>query len=157
MIDIDYPDPIVKTLILFLQTTRGVLKYIDAHTYREAHISSVQLIVLYTLSCNQGIMTHSELADWTQTERHNITTLVQRMKKDGLITVERSNRDRRVVNVILTDKGKQTLDQARPVAADVVNQAMSTITESDAAILEKLLRVLRQNAQSGLERLSRST
>ena len=44
-----------------------------------------------------------------------------------------------------------------PVAKNVVNQIMLSITEDDAALLAKLLRVLRQNAQSGLEDLTKRT
>jgi hypothetical protein len=34
------------------------------------------------------------------------------------------------------------------VAKEIVSQVMSSITKGDAALLEKLLRVLKQNAQS---------
>jgi DNA-binding MarR family transcriptional regulator len=79
-------------------------------------------------------------------EQHNMTTLVERLKRDGLVTAERDNRDKRFVNVTLTDKGREVVSQATPVARDIVNQVMSSICEGDAALTEKLLRVLRQNA-----------
>jgi len=42
-----------------------------------------------------------------------------------------------------------------PVAKEVVDQVMSSITESDATLLEKLLRALRQNADRGLEHVAK--
>ena len=103
------------------------------------------------LASNNGVMTPSELAEWTQTERHNITTLTERMKRDGLIRTERNPRDKRVVNASLTDKGREVLIQAMPVAREIIDQVMSSISEDDALLLEKSLRTLRQNAHDGLE------
>ena len=151
MINVDHEDTILRTFILFVQTAREVLKYTDAYLYREVHLSTIKLIVLRVLASNNGVMTPSEIAEWTQTERHNITELVNRMKREGLVTAERNNRDRRFVNITLTDKGREVLGQTMPVAREIVNQVMSSTTESDAILLEKLLRVLRQNAQGRLE------
>jgi len=96
-------------------------------------------------------MKPSELAEWTQTERHNITALVERMKQDGLITTERNSNDKRLLDVILTDNGRDVLSQAMPVAREITNHIMSSLTEADTALLEETLRLLRQNAHSGLE------
>ena len=151
MIDVDHEDTILRTFILFVQTARVVLKYTDAYLYRKAGLSAIKLIVLRVLLSNNGSMTPSEIAEWTQTERHNITELVNRMKREGLVTAERNNRDRRFVNITLTDKGREVLGQTMPVAREIVDQVMSSTTEGDAILLEKLLRVLRQNAQDRLE------
>jgi len=100
-------------------------------------------------------MMPSKIAEWTDTERHNITAVINRMSQDGLVVTERNSSNKRLVNIILTDKGKKVLTQAMPVARDVVNQVMFSITEGDAAQLEKPLRVLRQNAHYGLERFAK--
>jgi MarR family 2-MHQ and catechol resistance regulon transcriptional repressor len=151
LIDIDYEDTILRSFILFVQTAYAILKYADAHLYRKARLSISKLIVMRALASNNGSITPSELAEWTQTERHNITTLIERMKRDGLIRTERNPRDRRFVNVSLTDKGREVLMQAMPVAREIVDQVMSSISEDDALLLEKSLRGLRQNAHHGLE------
>jgi len=146
LIDIDHEDTILRAFILFVQTGQAVLKYADAHLYRKTRLSVIKLIVLRALASNNGVMTPSEIAQWTQTERHNITALVGRMKQDGLVTAERDSRDKRVVNITLTDRACEVVMQAMPVARQIVNNVMSSITERDAALLEKRLRVLRQNA-----------
>ncbi len=151
MIDVDHEDTIIRSFILFVQTAYVVLKYADAHLYRKAHLSISKLIVMRAIASNNGSITPSELAEWTQTERHNITTLIERMKRDGLIKTERNSRDRRFVNVSLTDKGREVLMQAMPVAREIVDQVMSSISEDDALLFEKLLRALRQNAHHGLK------
>ena len=77
------------------------------------------------------------------------------MRRDGLVTTERNNSDKRFVNVTLTDKGRDVLGRAMLVATEVVNQVMLSISEDDSALLEKPLRVLRQNAHDGLEHVAK--
>ena len=72
------------------------------------------------------------------------------MRRDGLVTTERNSSDKRSVNVTLTDEGWQTLNRVMPVAKEIVDQVMSSIDEGDAALLDKYLRTLRQNAYGGL-------
>ena len=149
-IDVDHEDAVLRTFILFVQTARAVLKYTDADLHKKACLSTVKLIVLRALASNDGTMTPSEIAEWTQTERHNITALIKRMRQDGLVTAERNSSNKRLVNITLTDKGRETLNRAMPVAKEIVDQVMLSIDEGDAALLEKYPRTLRQNAHHGL-------
>ena len=151
LIDVSHDDTIVRTFILLVQTARSISKYADSRLYRKARLSVVKLIALRALASNNGVMTPSEIAEWTQTEPHNMTGLVDRMRQDGLVTAERDSSNRRLVNVALTDKGQEVLSQAMLVAREVVNQVMLSIDEGDAALLEKHLRTLRQNAYDGFE------
>jgi DNA-binding MarR family transcriptional regulator len=150
LIEVDHEDAILNTFMLFVQTAQGVLKYTEARLYRQARLSVSKLVILKALASNGGTMMPSEIARWTNTERHNITALVARMRQDGLVTAERNSSDKRFVNIKLTDKGREVLSQAMPVAREVVNQVMLSITEGDTALLKEKLRILRQNAHYGL-------
>ena len=151
IIDIDHEDTVLRTFILFVQTARAVLKYADARLYRKARLSIIKLIALRALASSNGVMIPSEIAEWTQTERHNITALIGRMRRDGLVTAERNSSNKRLVNITLTDKGREALNRAMPVAKEIVDQVMLSVDEGDSALLEKYLRTLRQNAHYGLE------
>jgi len=152
LIEIDHEDTVLSTFMLFVQTAQAVLKYADAYLYRKAGLSVSKLIILKALDSSARAMRPSELANWTNTERHNITTLIRRMKKEGLITAERnSNGSKRFVNINLTDKGREVLGHAMPVAKEIVDQVMLSISDGDAVPLKEKLRTLRQNAHHGLE------
>jgi len=155
LVDVGYDDTVLKTFILFVRSVRAALKYADTHFYREANLSVSKFIVLLALATNGNSMTPSEIAVCTHTERHNITTLVDRLKQGGLVGTKRNNRDKRSVIIMLTDKGREVLSQAMPVAKEIVHQVMVSIDEGDAVLLEKLLRVLRQNAYQGLENVNK--
>ena len=155
LIDVEHEDTFTRMYILFDQTAHVVRKYGDTYLRRKAKLSAIKFIVLQALTGHGGTMTPTELAEWTHTERHNITTLVYRMSKEGLISTERNSRDRRSVNVTLTDKGRKVHSQAVPVLRDIVKQVVSSISESDATLLEKPLNVLWQNAHDGLQHLTK--
>ena len=151
MIDVNHDDIILRTFILFVQTAREVMKYADAYLHKKACLSTVKLVALQALASNNRAMTPSEIAEWTQTERHNITTLINRMKRDGLVKAKRQTADKRFVDVTLTDKGREALKRCMPMAKEIIDQVMLPIDAGDAAHLEKQLRRLRQNAHYGLE------
>ena len=140
--------------MLFVQTANAVLKYANSHFNRAAGISITKFTVLRILAANGGTMTPTEIAQRTLTERHNITTLVDRLEHDGLVKTRRNDRDRRSVNVTLTNKGRELLTQAIPTEREIANQTMSLVTEGDIALMEKSLRLLRRNAHRGLEHVA---
>ena len=155
MISIDGQGTSLVTFILFWQTAREVSKYIDTYLFKNAKLSTVQLIVLQSIDHNKGVMKPSEIAHWTHTERHNITTLVQRMKKDGLVRVERDKKNRRTVNVFITEKGRVVLEKTTPIAQEAVDQVMSSISDDDMSSFQRITRSLRENAHQGITEITR--
>jgi DNA-binding MarR family transcriptional regulator len=154
LIDVHPEHTRTRVFILFVQTADAVVKYADASFYK-AGLSVIKFIVLRVLAANGGTMTPSEIAEWTLRERHSITTLVDRMRKDGLVKTQPHGTDKRSINVILTDKGREVLRQATVVAREIVNQAMLSISEDDTLRFEESLRVLRQNAHHGLAHVTK--
>ena len=142
-----HEDPVLKTFMLFIQAAREVIKYSDSRFFRSLHLSTVKYIVLKALVNSGGTLTHSDIAIWTDTKRHNITTLVKRMKVEGLVTSERNEEDKRFTQVRITDKGRGLFSQANLVAYDLINEAMSGIGKRQAAQLDRILRILRDNIQ----------
>lgn len=155
MLDIDHPDSILRTFILFVQASDAAMKYANAHLSRKDGLSAVKFAVLRILAANGGTMTPSRIAEWTFRERHDITTLVDRLERDDLVVREPDHRDRRFVNISLTSRGRTVLDQATPIAREIVDRVMLSISRREVALLERLLRILRENACTGLERVSK--
>lgn len=110
--NVRHKDTISRNFILFIQTADTLLKYMDACFYKKARLSTIKLIVLRILAANGGKMKPSEIASRTFREQHNITTLVDYMRRDGLVISERNSSNKRLVNVTLTDKGRDVLSQS---------------------------------------------
>ena len=155
MININHEDAVLRSYILFVQTARSASRYADAHLYRKARLSIIKFIALQALVSNNGVMIPTAIAEWTQTERHNITTLIRRMEKEGLVTIEHSTVDKRNVNVILTDKGREVHSRAMPVAKEVVDQVMLSVPKNDSVLLEKILAGMRQSAEHGFAKITK--
>jgi DNA-binding MarR family transcriptional regulator len=103
----------------------------------------VKFIVLQALLLKDRPLSLTDLAMFTNTERHNITTLIERLRKDGLITTQRNRVDKRVINVELTEKGAELVKMAHPLLGkDIVNQVMSSINKKDMAEFIKLLETI---------------
>jgi len=152
LVDVEHKDNILRSFILFIQAAHAVLKYADARFYQSG-ISLIKFIALQALELNGGTMMPSHLAEWTFRERHDISTLVDRLERDGFVSTERSHEVRRFVKIILTGKGREALARTLPAAKEVVAQTMCSVTDSDALMMEKLLRTLRQNARDALKRV----
>ena len=152
MIDVFHKnqDSIVQTAALLLRTARVVLKYADRCFYVNAHSSLAKYMVLQSLFINKGTMKLSDLATFTNTERNNITTMVNRLKKEGLVTTRQSRQDKRYVNVTLTDKGISVLNKLWPVARQLSETLTCSMTEDDLNISLKNLTPMYQNALEAL-------
>lgn len=139
--------------VYFAQTARAVLKYADSCFNKAEGLSLVKFIVLHSLESNDKVFTLSEIASLTNTERHNITTLVERLEKEGLVKTRRNRRDRRVVNVRITEKGKQILAIAIPIARQIASQIMLNAQNSELANFVEQLGTIKKNAYDGLGRV----
>jgi len=156
MLEIYHNDPIVRSFLLFIQSADAVLKYADATFFRHNRLSLVKLMVLQVLEAAGGTLEPSNIAKQIMREPHGISTLVKRLEKDNLVTINRNEKDRRYVMVTLTDKGKALIRDTMPTAFQIVNQVMSSIPEGDAIQLVKPLKVMRKNAYEGIEKIARS-
>jgi DNA-binding MarR family transcriptional regulator len=146
-IEVYHEDPVLQTFMLFIQAAREITKYSDSRFFRGLHLSTVKYIALKALAMSGGMLTKSDLAIWTDTKRHNITTLVRRMEIEGLVTTGRDEKDKRFEQVTLTDKGRDLFVKANVVAYDLINRVMSGIGKRQVAQLDRILRFLKSNTQ----------
>lgn len=147
LIPINYKDPIIRTFMELTQVAGAMLKYIDTRFYQEIRLSLIKYMVLQALSIKGGSAKHTELAAWTNTKKHNITALVDRMKAEAMVTTEWSKTDRRVNNVVITDKGRQVYEKAVPVGRKIIRELMRDVTKTDALELERLLDIVKENIE----------
>ncbi|CCQ92425.1 Transcriptional regulator (modular protein) [[Clostridium] ultunense Esp] len=68
--------------------------------------SSIQLNILFILYCNDGVRI-TTIAEWTFWHTSSIVIHVRKLMEKGLVTIEKSEQDGRVVNVFITDEGRE--------------------------------------------------
>jgi DNA-binding MarR family transcriptional regulator len=103
-------------------------------------ISSTQRHVLLLLD-SEGPMTMGRIAELLDVSLPNVTGIVERMVDHGLVARIRSDDDRRIVSVAVTDAGRQTVEEIDLVrrsqlaavicrlSAEQQQRALSTFTD----------------------------
>jgi DNA-binding MarR family transcriptional regulator len=112
----------------FLDRTRYVI-----FRQREKELSGLgvtpeQAQVLDILRANNGITTINEIVRMTQLQHHSVSTLIDRMSKQGLVTKIRTQHDKRVLKIMLTDKGSLLFSE---IPIESVKKAFSCLSDDE--------------------------
>lgn len=81
--------------------------------------------------------------------RSNITGIIDRMEKAGLVRRIADPEDRRIHYVEMTDMGKETLEDAHKVYHQRLDEIMFALSESDNRKIIALLEVIRTQLWDG--------
>ena len=105
--------------------------------------SQVQLLMLLD---ENGTMSVTQISQWFGITKPNITPMVDRMISLGYVYRERSKRDRRIVNVVIQEAGREKLALIRAAFNEQVVLWTSVLTEDEvnefAGSLASILKIL---------------
>lgn len=109
-------------------------------------VTRVQWIALYYLGKGQHI-NQKVLAEKMYIKESTVTRLVDRMEKEGLVERKKNQEDRRIVNLVLTEKGMKYREDLIPegirfndlVSKDITEEEMKTFMY----VLDKMVNNLR--------------
>jgi len=124
--------------------------------FHEGTLSLVHLNLLMLLRFN-GPLTMSRLAEMLDVSVASATGIVDRMEKKGVIERRRSDEDRRVVQVYVTEKGEQVFTQMQAERQANMMKMISKITDSDLKALLKGLRAVREARDKWLAEVAQQT
>lgn len=99
---------------LVLSSLRRVIRATDLHSKRLAKTSGLtapQILLLQTIKSKPNV-TIGTIAAEISLSQATVTTILDRLEKRGLVCRQRSNSDRRKVNVHLTPAGEEAILQA---------------------------------------------
>ncbi len=110
---------------------------------RPMGLSDVQLNVLLMLAEQGGEdgLSQSRISEMLLVNRANVTSLVDRMERDGLVERRKAS-DRRVKMVCLTELGRGVLERVRPVYMREISES-ATLDEDEQRELIRLLEKVR--------------
>ena len=86
-----------------------------------------QYAVLVAVAESEGL-SQTDLVGRTGVDRSTLADIVRRMIKKGLISRQRTKRDARAYSVKLTDRGRKSLDTARPAARQADERVLATLS-----------------------------
>lgn len=150
---------IVRALNAYINLVRAsdsVLSKIATHLESE-QVTMGQFAVLEAL-LHLGPMCQHTLAEKLLRSGGNMTLVVDNLQKRGWVKRERQEKDRRVVEIHLTPKGRRLITRIFPEHAKVIARVMSELTPEEQEDLRRIARKLGRGAeQLCAERLKKET
>jgi DNA-binding MarR family transcriptional regulator len=95
-----------------------------------------------------GPLTPAELADAAGVTRATMTGLIDTLERDGLAKRVRDAKDRRMMSVNLTPKGRKLLEAVMPIHFRGMAKIMSPLKETERKTLVRLLNKILQHAST---------
>jgi DNA-binding MarR family transcriptional regulator len=125
----------------FLHTHARVARRLEADLVAAQQLPLAEFDVLFQLALAQNHrLRMNELANRVLLSRAGITRLVDRLVADGLVARIKCMSDARGAFAVLTDKGKQRLEEARPGhMAGVRRYFLDSFTRAELATMAELL------------------
>jgi hypothetical protein len=87
-----------------------------------------------------------DIARWMGRAPNSISMLIDRMVKAGLVRRARDRKDRRAVNVTMTNKAENALGPATRDGLEFINNVMSPLLDEELRTLVHLLEMVRHGA-----------
>jgi DNA-binding MarR family transcriptional regulator len=143
-------------------TAYGLINRFMAGHFAEFGISGAKWGVLRTLQRAEweGLpgLRHWELGERLLVRPPSISTLVRRLEREGLITVQRCREDRRSRLIVLAAPGREVLERVLKVHAKRIHEAMGGVSRAESVSLVGILDELNTHLRSKLaDRGDRST
>ena len=137
---------IVETLIYLITESRRVTKGMA----RSFGLTGPQLTVIKLLE-ELGDLSLSRLSTRIQARNSTVTGIVDRMKREDLVVRERSQEDRRVVLIRLTDRGRDLASRIEVEPMAIFQRALESLSTEDLDTLFRILEQLQRHVRKAVD------
>lgn len=145
-----FKEPAHEALLNVYYTASMMKKKADLF-FAQYALTDVQfnlLTLLYFQSGKEGGLSQAKISDMMLVNRANITSLVDRMEKAGLVARNAHKKDRRFNIVKLTTKGKALLEKVDPYYSEQIKKVMSPLSRLEMKTLMQLLEKIRRQLRA---------
>jgi len=129
---------VASSLGYFLSTARNVLAARMDHAVEPLGLTSSQIGVVLLLWHGHA-RTPFEMSRALSYDTGSMTRMLDRLQKKGFVDRQRSNADRRVIELTLTPKGEDAARQLPALIDAVLHEQLRGFSADDAATLVRLL------------------
>jgi DNA-binding MarR family transcriptional regulator len=140
-------DQVLEAIIYLYTESRRITKELA----RRADLTGPQLTVVKILE-QIGDLSLSELSERIRAQNSTVTGIIDRMEREGLVTRERSNEDRRVVYIRLSPKGRRLANEIPVEPMEIFRSALESLTSSETKELVKILGKIARRVRETVER-----
>ncbi len=133
--------PATRYDLRVLQSLRQIIRAVDMHSrqlLRQHRITGPQLITLLTVEKHEPV-TASGIAGHIHLSPSTLVGILDRLEIKGLIRRARDSRDRRLVQITLTEQGKDLAVDAPSPLQDTLAEAMGRLSETELVMIAESL------------------
>jgi DNA-binding MarR family transcriptional regulator len=140
-----FASPTMKSWLLIHQSHRMIEKCENA-VLAKVGLTTRKQMVLLAMKNAPGPLTVSNIAYWCDRNPNGISTLVDRMEKDGLIKRVRDMSDRRAIRLALTQKGEERFEEADKLVRQLFKDIFAEFSEEELITLSEIMTRVRRRA-----------
>jgi MarR family transcriptional regulator, 2-MHQ and catechol-resistance regulon repressor len=137
----------VRAYVKLLRATRAVVGRVEPRLAASG-LTVTQFGVLDAI-LHKGALTQRELRRKVLTSAGNMTDVIDKLERRGLVRRMRDAEDRRSIHVELTEDGRMLVSTLFPAHAADIAAAMGGLAPSELRALDALLRRLGHTAEEG--------
>lgn len=140
-----------KSVGFLLKRCGGLMSQIAERRFAAEPLSFTQWMVLATLARYERL-TASALSAETCHDMGGLTRMVDGLEAEGLVRRERTERDRRVVEITLTPEGRRRFQSGKRLVVELLNSLVVPFArqeiETMIALLQRLMERLQEAEQT---------
>ena len=127
-------EKILENLIILLPSMfKSIMR-----KFSDLDMSKQQIGLLHRIfSCNGETMSY--YSDKMSIPKSNLTVLADKLIKEGLVKRESDNEDRRIVNLVITDRGIEKMKTQDEIFKKKVNELFANLNDEDIVKLNSAI------------------
>jgi len=133
----------IMRLWLLVHRVRDAFFLCEDSVFAEHGLTTEQFTLLAAVKGAGSSLKPSELAKIMDRSPNSVSMLVDRMAKAGLVRRIRDRKDRRVVNVMLANKGEEALEPSMVVGWELAKKILSALSDEEKNTLADLLETVK--------------
>lgn len=126
--------------IINLSRTVELMRLVYKKFYSTYKLSEPKFFVLLLLSKAEDGIPLIEIGKMMLVSRANITTLIDRMERDGYVEKRDNSEDKRSTKAHITMKGQRTFNEVTEFHKEFSERLVSSLTEEEKKMMTTLLR-----------------
>lgn len=130
----------------YLHTISSLTRKQFAKAFRQIGLHRGQEHVLYHLWIEDGL-TQTQLRERIGTEASTISNMLKKLADDGIIERKRGETDSRVINVFLTEKGRNLKEPVYQIWREHRDILLDGLIVEEKLILRRILQQLSENLE----------
>ena len=116
--------------------------------------SPIQFVVINALLLRAGKKTPTNLSKWVFRATHTLTSMIDTLARKQLVRRRRDGKDRRSVNIVLTEKGMDANRKVIPILEEISRTVLHDIEDQQIEELSDVLRQIRRHLLAQINKAS---